>query len=312
MKQSRSFYAETAMYIPRQFALSDDETEAALAQAGFAHLVTHDSSGLMVTPLPLLYDEARHSLIGHVSRANPHWHADGHDSVAIFSGPHAYISPSFYATKAETGKVVPTWNYEVLNVYGRLVAHDDAGLGAQPRHDADESARAAPRRAVAGHRCARKLHARAATRDRRRGACHLESRRQGEDVAEPTRTQPDGCGRRPQRIRTHRTISSSPTASTLSEARTRTAADSPTHSVGTAAPHRPPPSAPPPTTAHSTAIGSPVGFDDQHPVPGNEPSDQHRDRPARFHRTLHIGQPVPPTAKQPPPVANARTRSCVR
>jgi len=114
------------MYIPRQFALSDEETAAALGQAGFAHLVTHDPSGLMVTPLPLLYDADRHSLIGHVSRANPHWKADGCESVAIFSGPHAYISPSFYATKTETGKVVPTWNYELLNVYGRLVAHDDA------------------------------------------------------------------------------------------------------------------------------------------------------------------------------------------
>ena len=114
------------MYIPQNFALSDTETEVALAQAGFAQLVTHDSSGLMVTPLPLLYDEARHSLVGHVSRANPHWHADGRESVAIFSGPQAYISPTFYATKAETGKVVPTWNYEVLNVYGRLVTHDDA------------------------------------------------------------------------------------------------------------------------------------------------------------------------------------------
>ena len=114
------------MYIPRQFALSDQETEAALALAGFAHLVTHDPSGLMVTPLPLLYDKTRHSLIGHVSRANPHWHSDGGESVAIFSGPQAYISPGFYATKAETGKVVPTWNYEVVNVYGRLVVHDDA------------------------------------------------------------------------------------------------------------------------------------------------------------------------------------------
>ena len=112
------------MYIPGHFALSDEETEAALAQAEFAHLVTHDQSGFLITPLPLIYDG--HSLIGHVSRANPHWHADGNDSVAIFSGPQAYISPSFYATKAETGKVVPTWNYEVLNVYGRLVAHDDA------------------------------------------------------------------------------------------------------------------------------------------------------------------------------------------
>ena len=114
------------MYIPRQFALSDEETAAALGEAGFAHLVTQDPSGLMVTPLPLLYDADRHSLIGHVSRANPHWKADGCESVAIFSGPHAYISPSFYATKTETGKVVPTWNYELLNVYGRLVAHDDA------------------------------------------------------------------------------------------------------------------------------------------------------------------------------------------
>jgi transcriptional regulator len=45
--------------------------------------------------------------------------------VAIFSGAQAYISPSFYATKAETGKVVPTWNYDVVAVHGRLVAHDD-------------------------------------------------------------------------------------------------------------------------------------------------------------------------------------------
>ena len=113
------------MYVPRKFALSDDETQAALAQAGFAHLITHGSAGLMVTPLPLIYEEPRHSLVGHVARANPHWHADGRESVAIFSGPQAYISPSLYATKAETGKVVPTWNYEVLHVYGELTVHDN-------------------------------------------------------------------------------------------------------------------------------------------------------------------------------------------
>jgi transcriptional regulator len=111
------------MYIPRKFALSDDQTRAALTEAGFAHLVTHGSTGLIVTPLPLIYDGR--SLLGHVARANSHWHADGAESVAIFSGPHAYISPSLYVTKAETGKVVPTWNYEVLHVYGRLVVHDD-------------------------------------------------------------------------------------------------------------------------------------------------------------------------------------------
>lgn len=113
------------MYVPRQFQLSEQETAAALAVAEFAQLVTHQPTGLMVTPLPLLYDEGRHSLVGHVSRANPHWHGEGGESVAIFTGPHGYISPSLYATKAETGKVVPTWNYEVLNVYGRLSVHDD-------------------------------------------------------------------------------------------------------------------------------------------------------------------------------------------
>jgi transcriptional regulator len=113
------------MYIPRKFALTDEQTAAALASAEFAQLVSRDQSGFFVTPLPLMYDEAAHSLIGHVSRANPHWHADGADSVAIFAGPHAYISPGFYETKAETGKVVPTWNYEILNVYGRLLIHDD-------------------------------------------------------------------------------------------------------------------------------------------------------------------------------------------
>jgi len=114
------------VYLPPKFAPSADDTAAALARAGFAQLVTRAPSGLIVTPLPLLYDRDRHALVGHVARANPHWHADGHESVAIFTGAQGYVSPNLYATKAETGKVVPTWNYEVLNVYGRLVAHDDA------------------------------------------------------------------------------------------------------------------------------------------------------------------------------------------
>jgi transcriptional regulator len=113
------------MYIPRQFALSDEETAAALRGAGFAYLVTASTDGLMVSPIPFLYDETAHSLVGHVSRANPHWKADGAESVAIFAGPHAYISPNLYPTKAETGRVVPTWNYEVFNVHGRLAIHDD-------------------------------------------------------------------------------------------------------------------------------------------------------------------------------------------
>jgi transcriptional regulator len=114
------------MYIPREFSLTDEQTASALAAAEFAQLVSHTpAAGFLVTPLPLIYDQSSHSLIGHVSRANPHWRADGAESVAVFTGPEAYISPSLYATKSETGKVVPTWNYEVLTVYGRLVVHDD-------------------------------------------------------------------------------------------------------------------------------------------------------------------------------------------
>jgi transcriptional regulator len=113
------------MYIPQQFALTDAETSTALRDAGFGYLVTAASDGLMVSPIPFLYDEDAHSLIGHVSRANPHWTAGGAQSVVIFTGPQAYILPSLYATKAETGRVVPTWNYEVLSVYGTLTAHDD-------------------------------------------------------------------------------------------------------------------------------------------------------------------------------------------
>jgi transcriptional regulator len=81
---------------------------------------------MMVTPLPLLYNESWHSLVGHVSRANPHWRADGGESVAIFTGPQTYISPSFYATKAETGKVVahddPDW---VLALVTSLTNHHE-------------------------------------------------------------------------------------------------------------------------------------------------------------------------------------------
>jgi transcriptional regulator len=114
------------VYLPPKFAPSDEDVAAALARAGFAHLVTTTPDGLLVTPLPLLYDADRHALLGHVARANPHWHAAGCPSVAIFTGPQAYVSPGFYATKAETGKVVPTWNYEVLNAFGSLTVHDDA------------------------------------------------------------------------------------------------------------------------------------------------------------------------------------------
>lgn len=114
------------MYIPAAFALTEDETEAALRRGGFAHLVTVGSGGLLTTPLPLLYDESRHALVGHVARANPHWREGaGAESVAIFSGAHGYVSPRYYPDTAATSRMAPTWNYEVLTVHGTLVVHDD-------------------------------------------------------------------------------------------------------------------------------------------------------------------------------------------
>ncbi|WP_078325715.1 FMN-binding negative transcriptional regulator [Mycobacteroides salmoniphilum] len=111
------------MYVPKNFVMRDEETAAALAEVGLAHLVTHDDDGYLVTPIPLLHRAATNTLVGHVSRVNPHWQRSG-PAVAIFPGPQAYISPSFYATKGESGKVVPTWNYEVITVHGNLTAHD--------------------------------------------------------------------------------------------------------------------------------------------------------------------------------------------
>lgn len=115
------------MYVPDHFRPDDAGVRAQLAAGGFAHLVTPTPGGLVSTPLPLLYDAGRHALLGHVARNNEHWrHAGGGaHSLAIVPGPDAYVSPGWYPSTAEHGRVVPTWNYEVLHVHGRLVAHDD-------------------------------------------------------------------------------------------------------------------------------------------------------------------------------------------
>jgi transcriptional regulator len=95
-------------------------------QAG--HLATSVDGELASTLLPFVLDEAERRLHGHVARANPHWRSiDGANAMVIFAGADAYVSPSWYETKRETGKVVPTWNYTVVHVYGRVRVHDDMG-----------------------------------------------------------------------------------------------------------------------------------------------------------------------------------------
>jgi len=119
------------MYIPAHFAAEDAAVQELLAQHGAADLITLTADGLLATMLPFAYDPAEGelgTLYGHVARNNDQWRkpAQG-ESLAIVRGPDAYVSPSWYASKAEHGRVVPTWNYLTAHVYGQLVVHDDPG-----------------------------------------------------------------------------------------------------------------------------------------------------------------------------------------
>ncbi len=118
------------MYIPAHFAPDDALVRELLDHHGAADLVTLTPDGLVATMLPFSYvpDAGEHgALQGHVARNNAQWRlpAQG-ESLVIVRGPDAYITPSWYASKAEHGRVVPTWNYVTAHVYGTLVVHDDA------------------------------------------------------------------------------------------------------------------------------------------------------------------------------------------
>ena len=117
------------MYIPAHFAIDDATVDELLAKHGAADLITQTDDGLLATMLPFAYDPSagpRGALYGHLARNNDQWRKPAHgESLAIVRGPDAYVSPSWYAAKAEHGRVVPTWNYVTAHVYGRLLVHDD-------------------------------------------------------------------------------------------------------------------------------------------------------------------------------------------
>ena len=117
------------MYIPAQFVASEAAVAELLHQYGAADLITMTADGLMATMLPFLYVPkagARGALHVHLSRNNPQWKLPPRgEAMAIVRGPDAYISPAWYASTAEHGWVVPTWNYVTAHVYGELVVHDD-------------------------------------------------------------------------------------------------------------------------------------------------------------------------------------------
>ncbi len=114
------------MYVPAHFAADDDAVTELLSSRRAADLVTVTEDGLVATFLPFLYDAAAGTLRGHLARNNDQWSRPAvGEALVIVHGPDAYISPNWYATKAEHGRVVPTWNYVTAHVYGRLIVHDD-------------------------------------------------------------------------------------------------------------------------------------------------------------------------------------------
>lgn len=115
------------MFVPPVFAEKNAATLHALIDAyGFATLVSAGPDGMIASHVPVMLDRARGTqgmLIAHLARANPHGRAlDGAEVLAVFLGPHGYISPAWY----EAHPAVPTWNYAAVHVYGRARVIEDA------------------------------------------------------------------------------------------------------------------------------------------------------------------------------------------
>ena len=115
------------MYLPEAFKLDDLETlEEVMRRFSFATLVSERDGEIEASHLPLIYDRSKHALSGHFAKANPHWRhfEESGKALAIFHGPHAYVSPAMYATEPN----VPTWAYVTVHVRGviRLLTDDEA------------------------------------------------------------------------------------------------------------------------------------------------------------------------------------------
>lgn len=118
------------MYTPPLFREDDPAVcRLIMQEAPLATVVTMTTEGLIASPLPLYLEESEGphgTLYGHLARANPQCHlpAEG-EALAIFQGPNTYITPSWYPSKQEHGRVLPTWNYAAVHAYGRAEFFDD-------------------------------------------------------------------------------------------------------------------------------------------------------------------------------------------
>lgn len=120
------------MYIPSSFRESSiEQLHDLIVKHPLGLLVTHGDNGLEASPIPfLLYaDEGKYGkLRAHLAKANPHWKslAEHTECLVVFQGPDGYVTPSWYPSKAETHKVVPTWNYATVQVWGHAAVIEDA------------------------------------------------------------------------------------------------------------------------------------------------------------------------------------------
>ena len=139
---------DPSLYTPAFNRMPEDDVSGFVAHVAAAQLVTVGADGVPdATFLPVLWDGDR--LVGHLARANAHWRrvVDGSPALVVVTGRDAYVSPSWYAAKAEHGKVVPTWNYSAVHLRGPVRVHDDADwvldvvTRLTDRHEADRADR---------------------------------------------------------------------------------------------------------------------------------------------------------------------------
>ena len=116
------------MHVPTRFSPTEAATEELLEHHGAADLVTVTAEGLNATLVPFVYDRERRTMQGHLARSNPQWSREPLGEVLIVVRvPEAYVTPSWYASRSEHGRVVPTWNYVTAHVYGTLRVFEDPG-----------------------------------------------------------------------------------------------------------------------------------------------------------------------------------------
>jgi len=114
------------MYAPQHFQPDDAALRDLLSAAVVGHLVTSTPAGPMATMLPIAVDFSGNRVLAHMARQNRQWQTPWlGEALIIVQGPDAYVSPSWYASKAEHGRVVPTWNYAAVHICGPLRVHDD-------------------------------------------------------------------------------------------------------------------------------------------------------------------------------------------